>query len=390
MTSSPDFLAVIVIFSTVGEPSCAVSLSVNGDSLENFGYYLVDSDTGSGFALTNFKPAPDSYTQMGGSGNGGAGGELLDEVIQQGGKPSPDLGDVIDSLDDIFKDVDTATPESDRLLAAVAGAGVSSLGSAALSNVEAQLMRIRNWGGSVGADWGIADNCSLGFAFTALYGDLNASSIDSANGDLDSYYLSLAAQHQSGNWQHHAIMSWGLMDASLDRHVSHANGSYSTSGDTGGYSFGLMYELGYHIKLSESSTLIPTFNAALVHSYLDAYTESGSDAALRVSEQSNTIATFGIGARFERKLDFGLQIGARALLKIDAGDRAQEAEVSLASVAGSHATVQGTEAGPAGIELGVGASMPVGENSAIFFDASADLREEQQNCNATVGYSLRF
>ncbi len=269
-------------------------------------------------------------------------------------------------------------------IAAEAGRNeLSGAGSAAGHN-------INNWGGSVGADWGIAESTSLGFAFTALYGDLNASSVDSASGDLDSYYLSLAAQHQSGKWSHQASISWGLMDASLDRHVSHAGGNYSASGDTDGYSFGIMYELGYEIKLSESSTLTPIFNAALVHSYLDGYTETGSDAALRVGEQDNTIATFGIGARVASKLDFGLQVGARALLKVDAGDRAQEADVSLANVAGSRALIEGAEAGSVGVELGFGASMPVGENAALFFDASVDLREDQQNYNASGGYRLRF
>ncbi len=96
---------------------------------------------------------------------------------------------------------------------------------------------------------------------------------------------SLFSGSRNSNWQHKAIMSWGLTDASLERHVSHAHGSYTTTGDTNGYRFDLMYEVGYDIKLSESSTLTPIFNAALVHSYLDGYTETGSDAALRVDDQ---------------------------------------------------------------------------------------------------------
>ncbi len=403
----------------------AAILLINGSSLEDLGLYLsLDNNS---YAITNTKPAPDSYTQLSSQGNGGAGGELLDELIQQGKTPSTDIQNVLATLDDIFKDSETGNAESDRLLAAVAGAGVTSLGSAALSNIEGQLTRMRNraaglipagesqfwisaeagrnelsgagtaaghninnWGGSVGADWGVAEHCSLGFAFTALYGDLNASSVDSASGELDSYYLSLTTQHQSGKWSHQAAISWGLMDASLDRHISHANGSYSTSAETDGYSYGVMYELGYDIKLSESSTLTPIFNAALIHSYLDGYTETGSDAALRVDAQDNTIATFGIGARVASKLDFGLQVGARALFKADAGDRTQQADVSIASVSGSSARIEGTEAGSFGVELGIGASMPVSDSSALFLDASVEMRERQQDYRASLGYKLDF
>ncbi len=403
----------------------AAILLINGSSLEDLGLYLsLDNNS---YAITNTKPAPDSYTQLSSQGNGGAGGELLDELIQQGKTPSTDIQNVLATLDDIFKDSETGNAESDRLLAAVAGAGVTSLGSAALSNIEGQLTRMRNraaglipagesqfwisaeagrnelsgagtaaghninnWGGSVGADWGVAEHCSLGFAFTALYGDLNASSVDSASGELDSYYLSLTTQHQSGKWSHQAAISWGLMDASLDRHISHANGSYSTSAETDGYSYGVMYELGYDIKLSESSTLTPIFNAALIHSYLDGYTETGSDAALRVDAQDNTIATFGIGARVASKLDFGLQVGARALFKADAGDRTQQADVSIASVSGSSARIEGTEAGSFGVELGIGASMPVSDSSALFLDTSVEMREKQQDYRASVGYKLDF
>ncbi len=393
------------------------------------GKYFTDLsyDSITGIISANIRLPLASYTEMSISANGYAGGVLLDVVSQQGSAADTDLASVLDSINGILAQSNSATSESDRILAGLAGAGVTSLGSAALSNIEGQLMRMRNrtggfmpagesnfwisaeagrnelesegtaaghnidnWGGSVGADWGIAENTSLGFALTALYGDLDASSVDSASGDLDSYYLSLAAQHQRGNWQHKAFISWGLMDASLNRHVSHANGSYSTSGDTDGYSFGVMYELGYDIKLSESSTLIPVFSAALVHSYLDSYTESGSDAALHVGEQENTIATFGVGTRFESRFDFGMQIGARALLKVDAGDRAQEADVSLTNVAGSHARIKGAEAGPVGVELGLGASMPVSEKSSLFFDASVDLRDDQQNCSASAGYRLSF
>ncbi len=51
-------------------------------------------------------------------------------------------------------------------------------------------------------DVDINDNFTAGAAFTANYGSLTANAADTADGDLDSYYVNLFARYQSRKWSH--------------------------------------------------------------------------------------------------------------------------------------------------------------------------------------------
>ncbi len=396
-------------------------------NLEEEGFYLTLGDDKLSYILTDVRPAPDSYQLMAWSYSGKAGAKLLDDTVTSGMKAGADLQDVLNSMDEIYKESDGATIESDHLAAALAGASVTSLGSSMMSNIRGQLQKVRNraggfiptgesdfwisaensrykldgegtaaghsisnWGGSLGAQRSLSEQTSIGFAVTALYGELDAYSVDRAEGDMDTIFVSLMAQHQSGNWTHHFVGSYGHADASLNRSVSHRNGSYETEGETKGYSLGFMYEAGYEMQLGNSTVLTPVLNASIAHSYVDGYTETGSDAALDVGEQENTYATVGAGARIAHTFDMGLQLGARALVKFDVGGSEQETSVSLAEVPDSYGHLRGTEAGVMGFEFGMGASLPVGADGALFMDATVELRDNQENYNASVGYKLSF
>ncbi len=399
-------------------------LSINGETLAESGYYLEKGTDGLSYTLVGSLSSSGGYESFGLSPNGIAGGLLLNHADAQSTGLGQDLNKVLDEVYALYTAGQTGA--ADALMAAAAGAGVTSLGSAMTSSQESQLRRmrsrmggiaevgkgsfwitaegeyndlgedgtaaghsLRSWGGSVGADYGIAENTSVSIGFTALYGDLNRQPLDGAEGSLDSYYLSAAAQHKRGAWIHQGVVSVALHDGSLDRHVSLANGGYSTTGDTTGYSVGVMYELGYEMQVNDSLTLTPIFNAALIHGSLDSYTESGSDAALHVGEMDNTYATFGLGARMEHESSSGVQFGARALFKVDAGNREQTARVAFQNVEGS-STVRGTDAGAFGVELGVGISIPIGEQGAIFLDGGVELRQDQQSTHGTLGYRLSF
>ncbi len=369
---------------------------------------------------------PSSYTEMSQSDNGAAGGALLDTAIAQG-TLGPDLNSVLNSLNDLYAGSMGASAEADTILAAFAGTSITTLGSAALSNMDHQLQHLRNrmggfmkagqrnywisgeanrsvrdadgvaaghdvdnWGGSLGAEFALSDRTNLGFAFTSLYGDLHSNSIDGAKSDMNTYYFSILAQRRRGKWHHHMIFSLGLMDVNLHRYVPYAQGRYSSSGSTDGTSLGLMYELGYEMKLNEKTLITPVFNIALIHNSFDAYTESGSDASLHVEEQINTYATVGAGARLVTTLDFGLELGARGLLKADTGTRQADVNVALASTPDHLLNLAGAETGAVGIELGVSANMPVWTHGGIFVDARIDLRDGQQDYGASAGFRMSF
>ena len=331
---------------------------------------------------------------------------------------------------------------TDEDLAAVAGASVTSMGMALSGDVERQLRAIRNrtttmgvnecvvnegmpyfnawvnaegnntkldkdstfagydlnsWGGTVGMDVDFDPHFTAGLAITAMYGDLTANAADSAEGDMDTYYVSAFARYAASAWTHTFVATMGIMDASLNRTVYAGGNSYKTEGNTSGMSFGLMYEAGYVVPMNEDATacLQPIFNVMLRHSSVDSYTEKGSDAGLEVGSQSMTTLTFGLGARMQAVVGESLYnrasiFEARALAKLDVGDRSSEADVAFLGGHGS-ASVESAELGAFGVELGAGLTIPVGDDDgSIFVDGSVELRSGYTNVNGTVGYRINF
>ncbi len=348
-----------------------------------------------------------------------------------------DLAGVLDALDGHLATGDSAA--ADRLASAVAGAGVSTVGLALSDDMERQLKAIRNrtttmgglhgqqapafnawinaegdyrdmdadgtmagytvssWGGTVGFDVAFSECFSAGLAFTAMYGDLDADAADVASADLDTYYISAFTRKSCGNWVYTCVGSIGLMDATMERTVNYG-GSYTSSGDTEGLGLGLMYEVGYKMALNEdrSTILQPVVNVTWRHIEVDAYTESGSDASLRLSEQELDTLTFGLGARLqttvgEQTFNHAMLLEARALAKLDAGDRESAVSSTLVNAASTSAQMRSAELNVFGVELGAGLTIPLGaESGALFTDASVELRGDYSNVNATFGYKLSF
>ena len=353
--------------------------------------------------------------------------------------------------DSALKAIDNAVAElmqngnrdaAERALAATAGAGTAVLGSAFSADVERQLRAIRNrtttmgvnqcevnegmpyvnawinaegdhremdadglaagytmdsWGGTVGFDVDITNHLTMGMAVTAMYGDLEADSADRAEGDFDTQYVSLFARVAHQAWTHTFVATLGRADVTLNRTVSVPGGSYETSGDTDGMAYGFMYEVARTFSLSEDGTTCwqPVFNVAWRHSSIDAYTESGADNALAVGEQDMNVLTFGAGARLQTVMGESLYnrasiFEARAMVKVDAGDREGEADVALLEGT-TAASVKSAEIGAVGVEIGAGVTIPVGLNAgSIFIDGSAEFRSGYSNVNGTVGYRINF
>ncbi len=375
----------------------------------------------------------EAYLSKASSANGAAGAKLVSPLIFA--TQTGDLKDVLDSMDAL------SGSAADSLAAAVAGASVTSLGSSMLSSVERQLQNVRNrtmsmggnmmadtlgpvtsawisaegsfskleedgtaaghdystFGGSFGVDVAVDSQVTLGAVFTSLYGTVSSSGADSTTGDLNTYNVSAFARVTHGQWSHSFVATAGLADASLERTVTHASGSYTSEGDTDGFGLGLMYEVGYSYAVDEEAGMIlqPVFNVSLVHASISGYSEEGSNASLEVGDQENSYATFGIGARFESivgesAFNRNAVFSSRAMLKFDAGERNTDAQVNLIGQSTS-GTVKGAEAGNVGLELGAGLHIPVGpESGTLFMDAGVEVREQQSDVNASVGYRLSF
>lgn len=376
--------------------------------------------------------------------NGRTGAAMLDELYAttnpQLNAPGSVAASVLNELEQMILAGDNAA--ADRRMAAVAGASATAMGMAFAGDVQRQLKAIRNrtttmgvndayvnpdmpyfnawvnaegsyrsleqdstyagyefssWGGTLGFDADITPNWTAGLALTAMYGSLTAKSAEMAEGDLNTYYVTAFARYAPSAWAHTFVASVGMADASLDRTVSYSGGSYRTGGDTDGYGFGLMYELGYTVPLDEDgqSALQPVFNITYTHSNLGAYSESG-DMAVRFGDQTMDTLTLGLGLRAQTTIGENIYnrtslLEGRVLAKCDIGDRSSSASAALAALGRTAGEVESAEVGAFGVELGAGLTIPVGqEGGSLFFDASLELRADYTNVNATVGYRINF
>ncbi len=380
-------------------------------------------------------------SQLGETENGTAGLGMLDIADLQLNPQSGDLADVMSSLDDYAAAGDASG--ADRLAASFAGSGVASLGMALSSDVERQLKAIRNrtttmgvdpnvvnedmpyfnawvnaegdhrsldqdgtlagytltsWGGTVGFDMDVNPNLTWGLALTAMYADYTSESFDTVDGDLHTYYVSAFARATAGAWVHTFVMTGGKSWVDVNRTVRHSSGSYTTNGDADGYSIGALYEVARTFALNEDATACwqPVFNVAYRHMEIKGYSETGSDAALRMGDQTLDTVTLGLGGRLQAVVGENIYnrtsiFEGRALVKFDVGDRESEMETALLSAPNATSTVKSAEMDAFGVELGAGLTIPMGqEGGSIFLDGSVEFRGSYTSANGTVGYRINF
>lgn len=385
----------------------------------------------------NFSDGVLAYTY-----NGRAGAGMLDDVYKQrdpqNSAPDGDLAAVMNAIESGA----VAKSDHDRLAAAMAGASAAAMGYAYGKDVERQLHAIRNrttgmgcaecvvnedmpyvnawvsaegdfsrlaaentyagyslnsWGGTVGCDLDFTNRFTAGLALTAMKGKFTSRSAEQGSGDLDRLYVSAFARYARRAWTHTFVGTIGTAEAKLDRTVSYAGGSYSTSGDTQGVAFGLMYEAGYTKALNESgSTCVqPLFSISYRHSTLDGYTERRSDAALHYSDIDMDVVTFSLGGRLQTVAGTSVYnrtsvLELRAMAKLDAGDRDATPSAGFVGVTGSR-NIKSTETGSFGLELGAGLMVPLADDAgSLFFDVGAEFRSNYSDVNATVGYRVNF
>ena len=385
------------------------------------------------------------YKSAASSGNGRVGAIMLDGLYStlnpQAKDPDSDAAAILSEIDQMILSDNNAA--ADQKMAAVSGASVTALGSAFAADMQRQLTAIRNrtttmgvgdayetpdmpyfnawvnaeanfremnddgtmpgyelnsWGATVGVDADVTPYLTCGLALTAMYGDFTAKTPDSADGDLDIYYVTAFARYAPSAWVHTFVASVGMADASMDRTVFSSDGSYRTSGDTNGVSFGLMYEVGYTIPMNEDATvaLQPVANIIYAHSSLDGYNESGSDMAVRYGDQTLDTFTIGVGLRAQAVVGENVYnrsslLEGRVLAKFDIGDRSSSTDAHLASLPAFGGSVESAETGAFGVEIGAGVTIPISKDSgSIFLDAALELRSDYSNINGTVGYRINF
>lgn len=431
-----------------GQPGSTLSLNGQGNvfnTQDDHYRYRLESTTEGNVYLEKALWNHHYFSDLAETENGLAGGKLLDEVLSQGALPgqeqadSSDLARLIDRLEALARDGKSI----DKTMAAAAGSSIATVGLAFAEDMQRQLKSIRNrttvmgvdggvvnegmpyynawinaegsshqfgndgtkagyslnsFGGTVGFDVDVNPSLTCGLALTALTGDFTSDDVDKLDGNLDTQYLTAFARYVRRAWTHTLVFSVGRADVSADRTVTCEDLSYKTKYDSDGMAFGFLYELGRVFALNESHTacIQPLVNVMWTHSSMSGAEETGSDAGLKVDDMTMDTLTFGAGARVQALVGEDIYnrssiLEARALLKLDVGDRQGEADVAFAALNAQTQKVKSAEAGPVGLEIGAGITIPVGPDSAsVFADASLELRSGYVNGAGTVGIRVNF
>ncbi len=216
-------------------------MSINTDGT-GWSKYFTNITTTDGLIYAYLNRA--SYGELvSGNANDGAGATLLGaalidvnpQLVSNMADPE-DLAAVLDFMDGYKESGDSNS--ASRLASAIAGASITSLNSALMSDAERQLGSIRNrtqdrqvaqsigetgfnlwaqaesasskmdnsdsgyhaghdysgFGGSIGIDTQLGENTMMGLAFTAMYGDVDNKVAGKADGTQDTRYFSLGAE----------------------------------------------------------------------------------------------------------------------------------------------------------------------------------------------------
>ncbi len=257
---------------------------------------------------------------------------------------------------------------------------------------------LSTWGGTVGVDVDLNERLTVGLAFSAQFGDLEAKAADRAKGDLDSYYLNGFARYQVRQWAHTLIVTGVRNDGKLSRTVDYGSGSYDAHSKTNGYGIGAMYELTYDYALNEEKTSIlqPLANVSVAHTSMDGFDETGADlAGLTTGKQDMTVATLALGGRWIGVIGSNV-LGRESFAEVrvnvaqDFGDDRSKVNVGFLGNSGMMQSVQGAKIGTTAAQIGAGLTMPIGEESSIFVDANADFRSGASSVNGSLGYRYNF
>ena len=384
------------------------------------------------------------YAAHGQTPNGTAGlalaGKAMFRLDPQVKAPTGELAQVLDMLDAHLEAGNKGA--MDKLGAALAGSSLSAVGMAVSDDVQRQLRSIRNrtttmgvnecvvnedmpyvngwisgdgnyrqlsesgtdagyqvssWGGTVGVDVDVNPNLTLGVAVSALFGDYTGKAADTLTGDLDTQYVSLFARVSTGSWVNTFVGTLGRADVDLERTLPGIAGK--TTYKTNGMMFGFLYEIARTFALNEdaSTCVQPLFNMSFTHTSLDSATEGGTaDTRLTTDSASLTQFSLGLGGRLqsivgENEYNRASIFEARALLKLDFGDRYNKLNTALAALPNATVSTRSNESGVIGAEVGATLTIPISQDAgSVFFDVNADFRADQTGVNGSVGYRINF
>lgn len=246
-----------------------------------------------------------------------------------------------------------------------------------------------DWNGStfaVGLDTELSRGTIVGAAFG--YGQSNVDLDAGGSGKVQSPRFALYGSRESGPWTFRGAAAYADQDFDSRRNITVGANTSTATGSHGGKEWSFSADAEYTFAMG-SYQLRPLAGLVYVNLKEDAYTESGSNAALAVSGRTTESITSLLGLRFVRSMGSGI-FEARAVWSHEFGDTDPAISGRLATVpAGPSFTVVGVPIERDALTLGTGFSGQAARNLYLYADFNVELRGSGQSQYAAMG-GLRY
>lgn len=153
----------------------------------------------------------------------------------------------------------------------------------------------------LGADTALDDRWRVGGVFSYANTSVSDSGDNAgSSAQIKAYGLMAYAGYSAERW----YLNWaaGMVKQRYEtqRNIGYTGFSGSAAGSFGGTQYVTSVQAGYPLMLDNATTLTPIAGVTYTHQSQDAYTETGSVAALRVNSASNASVKSDVGAKLER------------------------------------------------------------------------------------------
>lgn len=242
------------------------------------------------------------------------------------------------------------------------------------------------WGGRLLVEQQVSETLSLGLALAN--GSARISPENDATHNDTATHANAYAHYANARWLFYASAGMGLHEFSLSR--QREDGTTAEVEAVTGHTLECCVEAARSLKLETGLLLQPFLTLQAVSSTLEAFSESGSTAALHASKQTASFAELSLGLRGETTLADCLHLRVQGEITATAGDTASEMQLHFAEAPEHPFCVQGAECDTLGYRMNISLELPLSPACSLQADAAMHLQSHAQTIDSQIGILLHF
>ncbi|MBW1616282.1 MAG: autotransporter domain-containing protein [Deltaproteobacteria bacterium] len=244
---------------------------------------------------------------------------------------------------------------------------------------------------SIGGDY-MFGNFMIGAAGGYSESDIEYKTVPT-EGETDTLNISLYGSYNAPKYYIDTILSYSNHNYDIDRYIPILN--ETANGDYRADEYTAYINGGYPIRVNNTVTITPSVSLQYSRYDQEAYTETGSSAALAVVAMDSNSLISGLGFAVEKTLDYGkwkFLPNAKVMWKHEFCDTVQTVEASFAEFDSSFGTFtsEGYDQGEEAFALTLGGTIYKGKDAALFLNYDLGIKDDYTSHAVTAGVKFYF